>query len=134
MDKSAHLHPLQCPTQIPASTLPSPNISCRSTIILNDQFLQSALVTRYRSLRCSTRYWFFVCWLDCRALIWPSKSVEVVDFRDWLEIVDMFVGSAKLVEKAGWDGVQIHSAHGYLLAEFLSPLVSLMVAMRGTSF
>jgi 2,4-dienoyl-CoA reductase-like NADH-dependent reductase (Old Yellow Enzyme family) len=47
----------------------------------------------------------------------------VVDFRDWLEIVDMFVGSAKLVEKAGWDGVQIHSAHGYLLAEFLSPLV-----------
>jgi 2,4-dienoyl-CoA reductase-like NADH-dependent reductase (Old Yellow Enzyme family) len=46
----------------------------------------------------------------------------------------MFVGSAKLVEKAGWDGVQIHSAHGYLLAEFLSPLVSLMVAMRGTSF
>jgi 2,4-dienoyl-CoA reductase-like NADH-dependent reductase (Old Yellow Enzyme family) len=35
----------------------------------------------------------------------------------------MFVGSAKLVEKAGWDGVQIHSAHGYLLAEFLSPLV-----------
>ena len=56
-------------------------------------------------------------------LIWPSKSVEVVDFRDWLEIVEMFVGSAKLVEKAGWDGVQIHSAHGYLLAEFLSPLV-----------
>ena len=56
-------------------------------------------------------------------LIWPSKSVEVVDFRDWLEIVDMFVGSAKLVEKAGWDGVQIHSAHGFLLAEFLSPLV-----------
>jgi hypothetical protein len=56
-------------------------------------------------------------------LIWPTKSVEVVDSQDWLEIVDMFVGSAKVVEKAGWHGVQIHSAHGYLLAEFLSPLV-----------
>lgn len=56
-------------------------------------------------------------------LIWPTKSAEIADSRDWLDIVDMFVGSAKLVEKAGWDGVQIHSAHGYLLAEFLSPLV-----------
>jgi 2,4-dienoyl-CoA reductase-like NADH-dependent reductase (Old Yellow Enzyme family) len=61
----------------------------------------------------------------CGRVIWPTRSRELTDPRDWLEIVDMFVGSAKLAEKAGWDGVQVHSAHGYLLAEFLSPLVSI---------
>lgn len=59
----------------------------------------------------------------CGRVIWPTKSRELTESGDWLDIVDMFVGSAKLAEKAGWDGVQIHSAHGYLLAEFLSPLV-----------
>lgn len=47
-----------------------------------------------------------------------------MDSRDWLDIVEMFVASAKVAEEAGWDGVQVHSAHGYLLAEYLSPLVS----------
>jgi hypothetical protein len=57
-------------------------------------------------------------------LIWPSRSQDIVDFRDWLDIVEMFVASAKIAEEAGWVGVQVHSAHGYLLAEYLSPLVS----------
>lgn len=32
-----------------------------------------------------------------------------------------FVKTAKLVKKAGFTGVQVHSAHGYLLSQFLSP-------------
>ena len=55
--------------------------------------------------------------------IWPTTSREIVDFDEWLEIVEKFVGAAKVAEEAGWDGVQVHSAHGYLLAEYLSPLV-----------
>lgn len=37
------------------------------------------------------------------------------------EIVTSFKDSAVLCQKAGFDGIQIHSAHGYLLSQFLSP-------------
>ena len=39
-------------------------------------------------------------------------------------IVAAFGASAALVEEAGMDGVQVHAAHGYLLAQFLSPHVN----------
>ncbi|MFG2003346.1 NADH:flavin oxidoreductase/NADH oxidase family protein [Spirillospora sp. NPDC048911] len=37
------------------------------------------------------------------------------------EIVTRFGGAAAVVEAAGFDGVQIHGAHGYLVTQFLSP-------------
>jgi len=36
------------------------------------------------------------------------------------EIIDNFVSAIVRAKKAGFDGVQLHIAHGYLLAEFLS--------------
>lgn len=38
--------------------------------------------------------------------------------------VDRFVTTARLAEQAGFDGVEVHAAHGYLLSQFLSPLVN----------
>ncbi len=38
------------------------------------------------------------------------------------EVVDAFVAGAERALKAGFQAVEIHSAHGYLLHEFLSPL------------
>jgi 2,4-dienoyl-CoA reductase-like NADH-dependent reductase (Old Yellow Enzyme family) len=48
----------------------------------------------------------------------PRKEITAGDIR---EIVSAFRDAAGRAKTAGFDGVQIHCAHGYLLNQFLSP-------------
>lgn len=49
---------------------------------------------------------------------------RAMDEADMAQVVSEFRNGARVAKEAGWDGVQVHAAHGYLLAQWLSPNVS----------
>ena len=51
----------------------------------------------------------------------PTRAMEVAEIE---EVIERFVTTAVLAEKSGFDGVEVHAAHGYLISQFLSPLVN----------
>ncbi len=51
---------------------------------------------------------------------YPDKAKELTE-TEILGIIDDFVSASVRAEKAGFDGVQLHGGHGYLLHDFLSP-------------
>jgi 2,4-dienoyl-CoA reductase-like NADH-dependent reductase (Old Yellow Enzyme family) len=47
----------------------------------------------------------------------PTPMTE----KDIQDVINRFVFTAKIARESGFDGIQLHSAHGYLLSQFLSP-------------
>lgn len=52
------------------------------------------------------------------------QATHAMSVEEIHEIVKAFAQAAVRVKKAGFDGVEIHSAHGYLLNQFYSPLTN----------
>lgn len=50
------------------------------------------------------------------------RALEDAEIR---ELIERYATTAAVLEQAGFDGVQIHGAHGYLVTQFLSPLSNL---------
>jgi 2,4-dienoyl-CoA reductase-like NADH-dependent reductase (Old Yellow Enzyme family) len=47
------------------------------------------------------------------------KEMTTDDFE---KVINAFASAARRAKVAGFDGIQIHGAHGYLLSEFISPM------------
>ena len=45
--------------------------------------------------------------------------------RDIKKVINQFKNTSRLAFKAGYDGVEIHMAHGYLIHQFCSPISNL---------
>ncbi|MBH0775238.1 NADH:flavin oxidoreductase [Nocardia bovistercoris] len=52
------------------------------------------------------------------------RAMKVPDETELREVVDAHVRAARLAEQAGFDAVEIHFGHNYLVSAFLSPLLN----------
>jgi 2,4-dienoyl-CoA reductase-like NADH-dependent reductase (Old Yellow Enzyme family) len=67
--------------------------------------------------------------VSCIVFNEPREMTE----SDIEEVKEQFRKAAVLAKETGFDGIQLHCSHGYLLASFLSPKVStsLMTILSG---
>ena len=63
-----------------------------------------------------------------------GKEIRAASIAEILELVDEFSEAAWRVKQAGFDAVELHAAHGYLLAEFMSPALNRRTDRFGGSF
>jgi len=54
-----------------------------------------------------------------------AKIPKALTEKEILEIIEGFARTAFILKKAGFTGVQIHGAHGYLVSQFLSPYTNI---------
>lgn len=54
----------------------------------------------------------------------PSELPKEMSASDINKVTEAFAQAARRAKEAGFDGVEIHAAHGYLLNQFYSPLTN----------
>jgi 2,4-dienoyl-CoA reductase-like NADH-dependent reductase (Old Yellow Enzyme family)/thioredoxin reductase len=78
-------------------------------------------------------------WSQSHAIVYANadekrKTVHVLTTDEVIEIVDEFSEAAWRVKQAGFDAVELHAAHGYLISQFMSPLLNHRIDRFGGSF
>lgn len=56
--------------------------------------------------------------VTCQVTQRPPRALSIAEIE---EIEDAFAATAARAKQAGFDGIEIHGAHGYLICSFLSP-------------
>jgi 2,4-dienoyl-CoA reductase-like NADH-dependent reductase (Old Yellow Enzyme family) len=54
----------------------------------------------------------------------PFPKPRALEASEIEEIIERYATAAEISVRAGFDGIQLHGAHGYLISQFLSPLVN----------
>jgi len=54
-----------------------------------------------------------------------AKIPEALTEKEILDIIEAFANTSLILKDAGFSGVQIHGAHGYLVSQFLSPYANI---------
>lgn len=64
--------------------------------------------------------------LAASAQPWSARNQvpKAMDRRDMDCVRDEFVSAAQMADRAGFDMIEIHAAHGYLLSSFITPLTN----------
>ncbi|MDK2896028.1 MAG: hypothetical protein PWP04_148 [Candidatus Atribacteria bacterium] len=63
-----------------------------------------------------------------------GKSIRAMTPEEIYDIIEKFAEAAWRVQQAGFDAVELHGAHGYLIAQFMSPYVNHRNDRFGGSF
>lgn len=64
--------------------------------------------------------------LAASAVSWSERNQtpKAMDREDMDRVRDEFVAAAEMAERAGFDMIELHMAHGYLLSSFITPLTN----------
>lgn len=60
----------------------------------------------------------------CDPAYFAAGRVRALRYKEIKKLERQFIDAAVRVQKAGCDGVELHSAHGYLFQQFLSPVTN----------
>jgi 2,4-dienoyl-CoA reductase-like NADH-dependent reductase (Old Yellow Enzyme family)/thioredoxin reductase len=63
-----------------------------------------------------------------------GKRARAMSIEEVIDMIDKFSDAAWRVQQAGFDMVQLHGAHGYLIAQFMSPYTNRRSDRFGGSF
>lgn len=63
-----------------------------------------------------------------------GKAVRGITTEECLDMIDKFSDAAWRIKQAGFDGVELHAAHGYLISQFMSPYLNRRNDRFGGSF
>ncbi len=99
----------------------------RCAVQLQHPGRQSAL-PRYNTLGANDRV-LKLPWSAGHEIVYENaeekgKEIRAASVEEILELTDLFSEAAWRVKQAGFDAVELHAAHGYLLSEFMSPFLN----------
>lgn len=62
--------------------------------------------------------------MSASAIPWSDANgtPRAMDREDMDRVRDQFVAAARMADRAGFDMIELHAAHGYLISSFISPL------------